>query len=153
MEDSDSELEPEFAPYVSDTEAPEMRPESGDPGKKGVKWHRLDYYEIAPLTGELKAGVLSRGGLMRRTAKRLRSDSTAVQLAAINRCAADYHYLAEGPCLRPLLEAVRELAGHGRAPSGPSTPSGSRSGTPTGPRLGTPTGVTTRGVVGVGYQP
>ena len=58
---------------------------------------------------------------MRRTAKRLRSENPVVQLAALHRCAADFHFLVEGPCLRPLLEAVRDLAGHGK-PTTPSTP-------------------------------
>jgi len=104
-----------------ETQAPEMRPI--DEGKKSVKWHRLDYYEIAPLKDgeENKAGVLSRGGLMRRTAKRLRNDNHVVQLAAIHRCANEFHFLIEGPCLRPLLECIRDLAGHGR-PSTPSAP-------------------------------
>ncbi len=48
---------------------------------------------------------------MRRTAKRLRSDNPVVQLAAIHRCAADFKFLTEGPCLRPLLEAIRDLGG------------------------------------------
>lgn len=58
---------------------------------------------------------------MRRTAKRLRSDNPAVQLAAIHRCASEFHNLIEGPCLRPLLECIRDLAGHGR-PSTPAAP-------------------------------
>jgi hypothetical protein len=57
---------------------------------------------------------------MRRTAKRLRSENPAVQLAAIHRCANEFHNLTEGPCLRPLLECIRDLAGHGR-PSTPAT--------------------------------
>lgn len=33
---------------------------------KSVKWHRLDYYDIAPLTagGAEKTGLLSRGALV-----------------------------------------------------------------------------------------
>ena len=45
--------------------APLLRAEDAE-RPKSVKWHRLDYYDIAPLTdGENnKTGVLSRGGLV-----------------------------------------------------------------------------------------
>ena len=61
------EVSPAFGEAASSE--PVLAPDLRDAGRpKSVKWHRLDYYEIAPLTdGENeKAGVLSRGALVSR---------------------------------------------------------------------------------------